>query len=192
MEDITTQYNKPIYTKELHEPIESFITLKKWYHKPQLTLKQLSIQEGIDYDKLKKWSSKYHYPTRKQAYFQHIDKQIEQQTIALVITDLEAHIQRQPEDQALIDDDQYITRQLQKQLRQTIDNDQPIQKEDIQNYTTMKDSYHKSNKEHTITTQTIIRNIHEGIPLDKLDTTQMSPAAIRFLETLQHNRDERR
>ena len=191
MEDITTQYKKRIYTKELHEPIDSFQTFKKWCHQPNITLKQLSIDENIDYDKIKKWSSKYHYATRKQAYFQHIDKQIEQQTIALVTNDLEAHIKRQQADQKLLDGDQYITQLLQTNLIQQVDNGTLPRKEDIQNYTTMKDSYHKANKEHTTTTQTIIRNIHEGIPLDKLDTTQMSPAAKKFLETLQHNREER-
>lgn len=191
MEDITTQYQKRIYTKELHEPLDSYHTFKKWCHQPQLTLKQLSLETGIDYDKIRTWSSKYHYPTRKQAYFQNIDKEIEQQTIALVTNDLEAHIKRQQKDQQLLDEDQYLTQLLQHTIIQQADNGTLPSKEDIQNYTTIKDSYHKANKEHTITTQTIIRNIHEGIPLDKLDTTQMSPAAKRFLETLQHNREER-
>ena len=184
MEDITTQYQKRIYTKELHEPIESFHTLKQWYHQPHLTLKQLSTQTGIDYDKIRTWSSKYHYPTRKQAYFQNIDKEIEQQTIALVTNDLEAHIRRQQADQKLLDGDQRLNQLLQNQLLQQADNGILPDKQDITNYTTLKDSYHKGNKEHTITTQTILKNIHDGIPLDKLDTSKMSPAAKRFIEQM--------
>jgi hypothetical protein len=184
MEDITTQYQKPIYTKELHEPIKSFQTLKKWYHQPHLTLKQLSINEGIDYDKLKTWSSKYYYHTRKQAYFQNISEEIEQQTIALVTNDLEAHLQRQNTDQKIIDNDQHLTHAIQNIMVQQVDNGTIPDKQDITNYTTLKDSYHKGNKEHTITTQTIIKNIHEGIPLDKLDTSKMSPAAKRFIEQM--------
>jgi hypothetical protein len=192
MNDITTQWQKPIYTKTLHESPASYDTFKLLCHNPHWTQEQLSQHTGRPLSSIQTWSSKYHYQTRLNAYLQHNHEQVEKQKITIIKNDLEAHIQRQQKDQQLLDGDQYILEILQNLIIQQTDNGTLPCKEDIQNYTTIKDSYHKANKDHSITSQNLIRNAKEGINPDRYDKENMSPAALKFLETLQHNREERR
>ena len=60
--------------------------------------------------------------------------------------------------------------------------------EEIQNYTSAKESYHRSNKEHAVTSQTILRNASEGIDLDKVDSDTLSIGAKRFIESIRERR----
>lgn len=192
MEDITTQWQKPIYTKHLRESPAAYETFKILCHHPTWTLEKLSQETGRPQTTVKEWSSKYHYQSRLDAYLQHTHEQVEKQKIAIITSDLEAHIQRQPEDQALLDDDLYITRHLQRQLRQQLEQGTPLQRQEIQDYTTLKDSYHKANKDHTTTSQNLLRNAKEGIDPDRYDTSKMSPAARAFIEQLQQGREDKK
>ena len=58
-------YDKRIYTKHLREPLQSFNAFNIWIQHPNWTLKKLSKETGINYNKIATWSSKYHYFERR-------------------------------------------------------------------------------------------------------------------------------
>lgn len=65
MKNTQYPYDKRIYTDKLHEPLQSFRTFNIWLQHPNWTLKKLSEETGIDYNKLYTWSSKYKYFERR-------------------------------------------------------------------------------------------------------------------------------
>ena len=58
-------YDKRIYTDKLHEPLQSFRAFNIWLQHPNWTLKKLSEETNIKYDKIKTWSRKYKYFQRR-------------------------------------------------------------------------------------------------------------------------------
>ncbi len=187
MTDIKTQWQNAIVSKELgiRESVASYYTFKIWCRNPEWTLKELATNTGRKYDKIKEWSKKYFYQSRKQAYIQHIHEELEEQELIIKKRLLDSMIQKQQTDNEILQDDQDKIRTLQRILQpETIDKDQ------VNIYTTFKDSYFKNCKDNTQTIQTGLRTVNEGVNADDYDKQELSPAAQRMVEILEQIRDE--
>jgi hypothetical protein len=188
MVDITRQWQKPIRTKKLRETPAAYMTFKISCQNPHWTHEQLSKHTGHSIYTIQEWSSKYYHRTRKEAYFQHLQDEMEEQIVKVKHNDLTSHIERQPRDQKLIDNDKLILETMQQALLQKLEFGQEITREEIQEYVQFKDSYVKSQKEHAATTQTVLRNVYEGVDPDAFNHEELSAGARRLIESLRERR----
>ena len=185
-----THYQTRLVGNGLNESPASYDTLRKWCDNPQWTLKELAANTGRKYKKILEWSSKYHYTSRKQAYLENIHNELHQEVMALKKKQLTHYIEQEDEEQAIIEDDQYITRQLQKQIKNNIDMDITPDKDETNIYLSFKDSYTKHRKDHATTTQTIIHTTIQDMNLDEIDQNKLSDGANKLLNQIQQLRKE--
>ncbi len=115
---------------------------------------------------------------------------MEEQVTTIKHNDLTSHIERQPRDQQLIDNDKAILDTMQQSLLQKLEQGIPIDREEIQEYVQFKDSYTKSQKDHASTTQLVLRNVYEGVDPDSFNTDEMSVGVRRFIESISKRREE--
>ena len=180
-----TQYQTRLIGNGLNESPASYDTLMLWCYNPHWSLKQLALKSGRKYDQIRHWASKYYYKTRKQAYLQHIHEELQEQEIIIKKRLLESMIQKQQTDNEILQDDQDKIQTLQTILQpEQIDIDQ------VNIYTTFKDSYFKNCKDNTQTIQTGLRTINEGVNPDDYNKQELSPAAQRMVDILKEIRDE--
>lgn len=190
MTDITRQWQKPIQTKKLRESAAAYMTFKISCLNPHWTHEQLSKHTGHPLYTIQEWSSKYHHRSRREAYFQHLHDEMEEQVTIIKHNDLTSHIERQPTDQQLIDNDKAILDTMQQSLLWKLEQGISIDREEIQEYVQFKDSYTRSQKDHASTTQLVLRNVYEGVDPDSFNTDEMSVGARRLIESLHTRRQE--
>lgn len=182
MPDITTQWDNRITGNGLNESPASYYTFKIWCRNPEWTLKELAENTNRKYKQVRDWSSKYHYKSRKQAYITHIHEELEEQELIIKTRMLENKIKRQNKDNEILLNDQQILQTLQNGILIKMDDNQIPDKESIQNYTTIKDSYYKSAKDDATETLTIFKAVETGINPQDYDKDEMSPAARALVE----------
>ena len=185
-----TQYQTRLVGNGLNESPASYDTLMTWCHNPHWTLKKLSQATGRKYDQIRQWAIKYHYATRKQAYLEHIHQELHDEILAIKKKQLESYLEQEDNDQEIITDDQYITRQIQQNIKKKINKDEVIDKDEATIYTTVKESYMKTKKDHAVTTQTVIKTTVEGTSFDNINTDELSPGARNLIESINRRRQE--
>lgn len=190
MPDITTQWDNRITGNGLNESPASYQTFKIWCKNPEWNLKQLAQYTNRKYQQVREWSFKYHYPTRKQAYIDHIHQELLEKELIIKKRRLDAHIQRQNNDEKLLDKDQEITLQLQTQILEPLINGQQPSKEDLQTYMQKLDAYQKANKDNATTTLTTLKSISEGINTEEYKKEDISPAARELLDGIDKRRQQ--
>jgi hypothetical protein len=190
MPDITTQWDTRITGNGLNESPASYHTFRIWCKNPEWNLKQLAKYTNRKYKQVREWSSKYHYPTRKQAYIDHIHQELLEKELIIKKRRLDAHIQRQNNDEKLLDKDQEITLQLQTQILEPLINGQQPSKEDLQTYMQKLDAYQKANKDNATTTLTTLKSISEGINTEHYKKEDISPAARELIEGIDKRRQQ--
>ena len=185
--DITQQWQEAIYTKHLRESPAAYNTFKIYCHNPDWTLQQLAQNTNHPKDTVKEWSSKYHYTSRRQAYYQQAHEELDPLITATKRKHITRQLHREDKDQQLLDDDQKITLLLQQTRLTKAENQTTLTREEHQQYTTQKESYHKSNKDHTVTLNELGKLV-ETIDPEEIDTTKLGNGAAMLVEQIRQAR----
>lgn len=186
--DITQQWQKPINTKHLRESPAAYNTFKIYCQNPQWTLKDLAKNTNQKQNTVNEWSSKYHYISRRQAYYQHSHEELDPYIIATKRKHLLGQLHREDKDQQILDDDQLETILLQQEILTKTQNQQKLTREEHQQYITQKDSYFKNSKDHTNTIHELNKFIDEGVNPDDIDTQQLGNGAAMLVEQIRQAR----
>ena len=190
MPDITTQWDNRITGNGLNESLASYQTLQIWLKNPEWNLKQLAQHTNRKYQQVREWSSKYHYPTRKQAYIDHIHEELLEKELIIKNRRLDAYLQRQNKDETLLDKDQEITIDLQTHILESLMNGNLPDPKQLQTYIQKLDAYQKANKDNATTTLTTLKSISEGINTQDYIKEGISPAAQQLLLGLEKRRQQ--
>lgn len=182
MEDIKTQWEKPISTRKLREPLASHVCVIILCHHPTMSLTKLAKKQGIPENTIYKWASKYHYRTRVQAFLQQGHEEIEKQKYEIIMTDNQEYIDRQPRIQKVLDKLLTIAETETDDVIKQIKQEKKITKEQHQTIKTSVETYNGAEKDHAIESQTYLKTTKDNISSDRYNKDEMSPAAKALLE----------
>ena len=181
MENIKTQWQKPISTKKLHEPYASYVCMKTVCHYPSTTPEKLSIKNDIPLNTIYKWWSKYYYNSRINAYLEQSDEQIEKQKREIVQSDNQNYIDRLPEIHETLTNIGTILKEDTDKAINNIEKDKQLTKEQIQQLKALAETYTNMDKNHATTSNTYLQN-NRTIEAERYNKDEMSPAARALVE----------
>jgi len=190
MEDITTQWQKPIYTKDLHESPIAYKTFRIRCLHPSWTNRQLAENAKQPFDTVERWSYKYYHQTRLQAYLDECYDVLDSQKIEIIQNDFQSRLNRQSKDHQLSEKLQRLAEHDIDNAIKMIDKGQPLTDKQYQNITTSTHNYQDQTKASNKDTYDVLRSAKENIDPDRYNTEDIPVGAKQFIQILKEGRNE--
>lgn len=139
--DIKKQWQKRILTKDKREPLDSYEILKVKMSNPSLKHEEIANKLGYDYDRVCELSKRYFHAPRLEAFTEYQMNQLAPQIISNTYNNLKRSAQRDEEYDAILQNDEEITRMLQNTLKQTMQSGITPSSDEIKDYNKQKQGY---------------------------------------------------
>ena len=184
------QWQKPIHTKKLHEPADSFLVLQTKMKYPGITHKEIADKLGYELNRVEDLSSRYCHKPRLQAFHEWQMQELAPMITSNTYNHLKHSAEHEEQQNDIINNHERLMKALQNTMLQNLDDGIKPSKEELTEYEKYNNIYNDSLKTQSDVKLTDAKAVQiitgkEGTA-DGDNTT-----ATDFIKALHDNRKER-